>query len=75
MRETIDAVNMQGMSVSKAATLHGIPRSTLSDNCRGRVLPGAKSGRPTMLSIKERQDLVQFLLSSAKLDVHGQELK
>ena len=35
MREAIGAVNMQGMSVSKAATIHGVPRSTLSDHCRG----------------------------------------
>ena len=67
MREAIGAVNMQGMSVSKAATIHGVPRSTLSDHCRGRVLPGAKSGRPTLLSSTEEQDLVQFLLSSAKI--------
>ena len=67
MREAIDAVNMQGMPVSKAATLYGIPRSTLNNHCCGRVLPGAKSGRPTMLSSTEEQDLVQFLLSSAKI--------
>ena len=67
MREAIGAVNIQGMSVSKAATPHGIPRSTLNDHCHGRVLPGARSGRPTILSSMEEQDLVQFLLSSAKI--------
>ena len=67
MREAIGAVNIQGMSVSKAATPHGIPQSTLNDHCHGRVLPGARSGRPTILSSMEEQDLVQFLLSSAKI--------
>ena len=39
MREESDVVNMQGMSV-------------ISDHCCGRVLPGTKSGRQTMLSSK-----------------------
>ena len=67
MREAVGIVHSKGMSVSRAATLHGIPRSTLNDHCHGRVLPGARSGRPTILSSTEEQDLVQFLLSSAKI--------
>ena len=67
MREALGAVNVLGMSVSKAASAYGIPRSTLSDHCHGKVLPGVKSGRPTLLSSFEEQDLVQFLLSSARI--------
>ena len=67
MREALGAVNVLGMSVSKAASAYGIPRSTLSDHCHGKVLPGVKSGRPTLLSSLEEQDLVQFLLSSARI--------
>ena len=67
MREAVDAVQVLGMSVSKAASMHGIPRTTLSDHCCARVLPGAKAGHPTILSCTEEQDLVQFLISSAEI--------
>ena len=67
MREAVSIVHSKEMSISGAATLHGIPRSTLNDHCHGRVLPGARSGRPTILSSTEERDLVQFLLSSAKI--------
>ena len=67
MREAVDAVQVVGMSVSKAASVHGIPRTTLRDHCCGRVLPGAKAGLPTILSCTEELDLVQFLLSSAEI--------
>ena len=67
MREAINAVNLQGMSVAKAAVLHGIPRTTLSDHKLGYVLPGSKPGRPTLLSSSEEQDLVDFLLHSAAI--------
>ena len=67
MREAVDAVNIQGMSVSKAAKLHGIPRTTLNDHMLGKVLPGAKPGHPTLLTTTEEQDLVDFLLNSAKI--------
>lgn len=49
MREAVSIVNSKEMSVSGAATLHGIPRSTLNDHCHGRELPGARSVRPTIL--------------------------
>ena len=67
MREAVDAVNVQGMSISKAAKLHGIPRTTLNDHKLGKVLPGAKPGHPTLLTTSEEQDLVDFLLNSAKI--------
>ena len=50
MREAMNAVQQQGMSVNRASIVYGIPRSTLNDHLVGRVLPGAKSGAPTLLS-------------------------
>ena len=67
MREAVDAVQVLRMSASKTASVHGIPRTTLRDHCCGRVLPGAKAGKPTILSCTEEQDLVQLLLSSAQI--------
>ena len=63
----VDAVNIQGMSVSKATKLHGIPRTTLSDHKLGKVLPGDKPGHPTLLTSSKEWDLVDFLLNSAKI--------
>ncbi len=48
MREAVDAVCSQGMSVAKAAQLYGMP---LSDHVHGTILPGAPTGAPTLLSI------------------------
>ena len=64
MREALNSVQ-QGMSVSKASVIHGIPRSTLKDHVHGRVLPGSKPGAPTLLSSSEEQDLVDFLCKCA----------
>jgi len=47
--------------------LYGIPRSTLSDHISGRVLPGSKSGAPTLLSMREEKELVSFLLDCAEI--------
>lgn len=62
MREAIGAISSQDMSISKAAEVYGIPRSTLTDHVHGHVLPGSKSGAPTLLSLSDEQNLVEFLL-------------
>ena len=67
MREAMNAVIYQGMSISKAAEMHGVPRTTLNDHVLGKVLPGAKCGAPTVLSTSEEQDLVDFLIKSASI--------
>ena len=66
MREALNSVQ-QGMSVSKASVIHGIPRSTLKDHVHGRVVPGAKPGAPTLLSSSEERDLVEFLCNCASI--------
>ena len=62
MREAITAVLEKGISVRKAAELHGVPKSTLGDRITGRVLPGKKSGPEPYLNEKEEAELVTFLL-------------
>ena len=66
MREALDAVH-NGMSVSKASVLYGIPRTTLNDHKLGKVRPGMKPGAPLLLSTAEEEDLVKFLLTSADI--------
>ena len=67
MREAVNAINEQGMSVSKASVVYGIPRTTLNDHKLGKVLPGAKPGAPTLLSTSEEEDIVDFLIKSADI--------
>ena len=66
MREAMHAVT-GGMSVHRAAEIHGIPKSTLLDHVNGRTLPGAKSGPPTLLTAEEEKDLVVFLLKASSI--------
>ena len=55
------------MSVRKASIIYGIPRTTLNDHKVGKVYPGSLPGQPTLLSMKEEDDLVEFLISSAMI--------
>ena len=66
MREGINAVSVQEMSIAKASHVYGVPQTTLSNHIVGKVLPGAKSGAPIMPSTNEKQDLVYTLLHVAK---------
>ena len=66
MREALDAVH-NGMSVSKASELYGIPRTTLNDHNLGKSKSGVKPGAPSLLSTEEEEDLVKFLLTSADI--------
>ena len=49
------------ISVRRASELYNIPRSTLAERITGRVLPGAKSGPPKVLTNEEEEELVSFL--------------
>ena len=66
MQEALDAIH-EGMSVSKASTLYGIPRTMLNDHKLGKVKPGAKAGPLPLLSTAEEDDLVHFLLMSGDI--------
>ena len=67
MREALSAITEQGMTVSKASVLYGIPRTTLNDHKLGNVLPGVNPGAPTLLTTSEEEDLVKFLINSADI--------
>lgn len=63
----VTAVATGQMSQRRAAEEFGIPRSTLGDHVRGRVLPGAKSGNPKYLSDQEEVELSRFLLKCSSV--------
>ena len=58
MRKALSTIE-SGMSVNRAAVIYGIPRTTLNDCKLGKVHPGAQPGRPTLLSTKEEEDIVE----------------
>ena len=61
MAQAIRAVSQGSMSVRKASELYNIPWSTIADRVNGRVLPGARSGPPKILTDEEEEELVSFL--------------
>ncbi len=66
MRTALEAI-FSGMTLSKAAQMYGIPKSTLFDHKIGRVLPGAKSGHPTILTEEEEEELVSFVIECCEI--------
>ena len=65
MEKALIAVE-SGMSIRRAAELHGIPRSTLHDHVSGRVKDLSRPGPQPYLSSSE-DELVVFLLKCAKM--------
>ena len=59
--------------ITKAAVVYGIPRTALSDHVYGRVLPGMKSGAPTLSSREE--DELSFCVSVRMLNIQNHEVK
>jgi len=71
MQDSLDAalsaVEVEGISVRRAALQHGIPKSTLQDHVSGRVSRLARSGPKPYLSIAEEEELVNFLTKCAQI--------
>lgn len=54
-------------SVSSAARIHQVPRRTLEDRVKGRVVHGTLPGPSTVLTNEEEKALVAYLIHMAKL--------
>lgn len=67
MTRAVSAVVTCGISIRKAATMYGIPRSTLGDRITGRVLEGSKSGPLRYLSEQEEAELITFIIGCAEI--------
>ena len=49
IRDAIEAASTGDVSANKAADVYGVPRSTLKDRLKGRVVHGVKPGPRTYL--------------------------
>lgn len=58
------------ISANHAADIHGVPRSTLKDRLKGRVVHGTKPGPRPYLDSTEERELVDYLFDAAKTG-HG----
>ena len=54
------------VSANHIADIHGVPRSTLKDRLRGRVVHGTNPGPHPYLDAAEESELVDHLFQSAK---------
>ena len=67
MEKAYEAVVTGTLSVRKAATEYGVPRSTLHEKVTGKVALGVKSGSKNHLTDEEEASLVEFLTGSASI--------
>ena len=56
-----------GLSIRRAAEEYQIPKSTIQDHVSGKVVSSANSGQQKYLTDEEEEELVEFLLGSAKI--------
>ena len=66
MIKALDAVKKDKLTVSKAAALNHVPRKTLDDRVRCRVVHGRKPGRTTVLTSEEEEALCNYLIYMAE---------
>ncbi len=65
MLAAMDAVRQGGMGINKAASLHGVPKTTLKDRLSGRVAHGTVSGPARYLQADKERALADHLLEAA----------
>ena len=66
MQAAMKAVSDDGMSINKAAVLHGVLKTTLKDRLSGRVVHGTNPGPAKYLDEEEEHALADHLNVSAK---------
>ena len=66
MVSAMNAVRNKEMSIYKAAAHFKVPRKTLDDRIKGHVQHGSRPGPSTVLSAKEEDALVSYLLYMAE---------
>ena len=67
LQKAISMVEKGQCSIRRAATLCGVPPSTLHDHISGKVQAGAKPGPDPYLNLAEEEELVSFLLHCADI--------
>ena len=66
MRGAMDA-DSKGMSVSRAAKEHGVPRSTLHDRKLGNVIHGTNPGVKPYLDKTEEAELTEYIITVGQI--------
>ena len=69
----MNAVKQQGIRMSKASIVYGVPRNTLKEPLSGKVCPGAKSGESTLPS--EEKSLLSLFVIVQKWAMSRQDMK
>jgi len=67
MSQAYSSVINNGLIVRRAALEYDVPRATLGDRVSGKVLAGSKSGKQRYLDDDEEEELVRFLINSARI--------
>ena len=67
MQKAVEAVQVGGLTIRRAAEEYGVPRSTLHDRVSGRVQAGEHSGPPRYLNDEEENELEDFLTGCASV--------
>ena len=58
----------KGMGVKRAATEHGVPRSTLQDQINGNVIHGTNPGAKPYLNKAEEAELTEYIITVGQLE-------
>ena len=66
LQGALHAIASKELSVRHAATIYGIPKSTLWDHSSGHIM-GSRSGPPGYLTLEEESILEKFLVGCAKV--------
>ena len=66
MARAIDMVNNEGVNLTQAAKICGVPRQTLKDRISNKYQK-AGAGRPTELTMEEETELVRYIKFMAKI--------
>ena len=66
MEAAMRAVQEAGKTVTAAAKQHSVPRKTLDDRIKGRVIHGSNLGPSTVLTTREEDALASYLLYMAE---------
>ena len=66
MLDAMKAVQ-DGLPITTAARVHGVPKTSLHNRIKGRVLHGVKPGPKPYLSVEEETELAEFAIETASV--------
>ena len=66
LRQQCGSVRKKGVSINKAAVLHGVPKTTLLDHLNGWVVHGTKPGPCHYLEEEEKLAVADHLVEAVK---------